>query len=68
MDSSLEKYLGKKTKDLNISEAAEEVASMRRIFHEKSISYSLELDDFRYRKKAEFFENVYFLLKDFVKS
>jgi Arf-GAP/coiled-coil/ANK repeat/PH domain-containing protein len=41
-----------------VQESAEEVAASRREFHDKSIYYSLELNDFQYRKRSDLIENV----------
>lgn len=57
-DSALDRYLSKRIKDPGLQESADEVGMSRRDFHEKSIYYSLELNDFQYRKRPDLIENV----------
>lgn len=51
------------SKDLNrIHEAAEDVSQQRREFHEKSVHYAVNLNEFNHRKRADFLENVLALM------
>ncbi|KAI3657938.1 hypothetical protein MP638_000250 [Amoeboaphelidium occidentale] len=51
------------SKDLNrIQEAAEDVSQQRREFHEKSVQYAVNLNEFNHRKRADFLENVLALM------
>ena len=58
VDSLLDRYLSKRSKDLNVQETANEVALARAEFHERSVKYAKELNDFLYIKRTVVLEHV----------
>jgi hypothetical protein len=53
--------LSKKSKDVGLQESADEVGLSRNSFHEKSINYTMDLNQFQLKKRADLLENVRFL-------
>lgn len=61
-DSSLDRYLAKKPRDPSITDAAEELSLLRHAMHERSIQYSMDLNGFQSRTRADVLENAMALM------
>lgn len=61
-DSTLERYLSKKPKDPAITETAEELSLIRHSMHERSIQYSMDLNSFQTKTRADVLENIMALI------
>ncbi|KNE72324.1 hypothetical protein AMAG_20566 [Allomyces macrogynus ATCC 38327] len=54
LDSTLDKYLSKKSTDSGVPEAARDVAEARKSFHEAALNYSMALNTLRSRRAPDF--------------
>ena len=57
-DSSLSKYVSKKPKDTNWTEASFDVAETKKSFHHSSLEYTMKLNEIQAKKRLEFLERV----------